>query len=332
MPYAALGRLMTESVKATGCESFGLRLGANTKASSLGLTSLVSINSATVRDALQVIVDTLKTSETGGTTFLDIRGGTRVVRLCRRRARRRKRRSDRRRLDRDRAHHHAPPLRPGMAPEPGAADPRSARATEPVLEILRGADRLCRADRLPRLRRRDARPRRCATAIRTMRKSSPRFSKRPPPTRAVDFLSAVKSIIRSQIGSGALSPRQRLPRAGPQRANLRPSARGARRHLFGPRGRSEMRGGAEPAHEGQADRRDRRDPRASPSRAPSPAPSRPGRGRRRRVGAPSAAGAEHSGRRELITIYTRYILPKELHFRGDPKGGRNPPGILGARP
>jgi len=75
MPYAALGRLVTESVKATGCESFGLRVGASTKASSLGLTSLVSINSPTVRDGLQVIVDTLKTSETGGTTFLDIRGG-----------------------------------------------------------------------------------------------------------------------------------------------------------------------------------------------------------------------------------------------------------------
>ena len=28
-----------------------------------------------MRDALKVIVDTLKTSETGGTTFLDIRGG-----------------------------------------------------------------------------------------------------------------------------------------------------------------------------------------------------------------------------------------------------------------
>ncbi len=75
MPYASLGRLVTESVKATGCESFGLRVGANTKASSLGLTSLVSINSATVRDALKIIVDTLKTSETGGTTFLDVRGG-----------------------------------------------------------------------------------------------------------------------------------------------------------------------------------------------------------------------------------------------------------------
>ena len=75
MPYTALGRLLTESVKATGCESFGLRVGVSTKASSLGLTSLVSINAPTVRDALQVIVDTLKTSETGGTTFLDVRDG-----------------------------------------------------------------------------------------------------------------------------------------------------------------------------------------------------------------------------------------------------------------
>ena len=74
MPYAALGRLMTENVKATGCESFGLRVGVNTKASSLGLTSLVSINSLTVRDALQVIIDTLKTSETGEDVS-DIRGG-----------------------------------------------------------------------------------------------------------------------------------------------------------------------------------------------------------------------------------------------------------------
>lgn len=75
MPYAALGRLVRVSVEATGCESFGLRVGMNTKVSSLGLTSLVSTNSATVRHGLEVIVDTLKTSETGGTTFLDVRGG-----------------------------------------------------------------------------------------------------------------------------------------------------------------------------------------------------------------------------------------------------------------
>src|SRR5208337_4745820 len=35
MPYASLGRLVTESVRATGCESFGLRVGINTRASSL---------------------------------------------------------------------------------------------------------------------------------------------------------------------------------------------------------------------------------------------------------------------------------------------------------
>ncbi len=75
MPYASLGRLMTESVKATGCESFGLRVGAKTKLSSLGLTSLVSLNAPTVGDALLIINGTLRTSETGGTTFLDVRNG-----------------------------------------------------------------------------------------------------------------------------------------------------------------------------------------------------------------------------------------------------------------
>jgi hypothetical protein len=73
MPYAALGRLGDEAMKATGCESFGLRVGANTKASSLGLTSLVSLNSATVREAIRVVTDTLKTSETGGAAFLRVR-------------------------------------------------------------------------------------------------------------------------------------------------------------------------------------------------------------------------------------------------------------------
>ncbi|MCI4679381.1 AraC family transcriptional regulator [Rhodoblastus acidophilus] len=72
MPYAALGRLVAESVEATGCESFGLRVGARTKASAIGLTGLVALHSSTVREALRVINDTLRTSETGGATFLDI--------------------------------------------------------------------------------------------------------------------------------------------------------------------------------------------------------------------------------------------------------------------
>jgi AraC-like DNA-binding protein len=75
MPYVSLGRLLTVCVKATGCESFGLRVGVKTRLSALGLTSLVSINSPTVRDALKVIIDTLKTSDTGGAAFLDVRDG-----------------------------------------------------------------------------------------------------------------------------------------------------------------------------------------------------------------------------------------------------------------
>ena len=51
MPYAALGRLFAEGVKATGCESLGLRVGATTKPSAIGLTGLVSVNSPTVREA-----------------------------------------------------------------------------------------------------------------------------------------------------------------------------------------------------------------------------------------------------------------------------------------
>ncbi len=75
MPFASLGRLLAQCVKATGCESFGLRVGARTKLNSLGLTSLVLINAPTVRDALLVINDTLKTSETGGATYLEARDG-----------------------------------------------------------------------------------------------------------------------------------------------------------------------------------------------------------------------------------------------------------------
>ncbi|MBR0698058.1 AraC family transcriptional regulator [Bradyrhizobium lablabi] len=75
MPYAALGRLLNKCVQVTGCESFGLRVGAKTMASAIGLTGLVSLHSSTVREALRVINDTLKTSETGGATFLDVHGG-----------------------------------------------------------------------------------------------------------------------------------------------------------------------------------------------------------------------------------------------------------------
>ena len=204
MPYASLGRLMTESVKATGCESFGLRVGANTKASSLGMTSLVSVNSATVRDALQVIVDTLKTSETGGTTFLDIRGGLASFGYA--------------------------VIAPGVESVDQIVDGSIAIAHTIMRRLCGPAWRPGRVklirdppgDRAPFSKFFGApidysEPTGClvfdaATLDAPVRDRNPDyaeilapFSKRPPPTRRVDFLSAVKLIIRSQIGAGALS-------------------------------------------------------------------------------------------------------------------------------
>ena len=66
---------MTECVKATGCESFGLRVGMKTRPTGMGLTGLVSIHSPTVREGLDVITATLQTSDTGGATFLEVRRG-----------------------------------------------------------------------------------------------------------------------------------------------------------------------------------------------------------------------------------------------------------------
>ena len=75
IPYALAAKLYVEAVKATGCESFGLRVGMKTKASAIGVTGLVSINSPTVREALRIIIDTLKTSDTGGRAFVHNRDG-----------------------------------------------------------------------------------------------------------------------------------------------------------------------------------------------------------------------------------------------------------------
>jgi len=75
IPFAALGRLVTQAIKATGCESFGLRVGMKTRPTGMGLTGLVSIHSPTVREGLEVITATLRTSDTGGATYLDVRRG-----------------------------------------------------------------------------------------------------------------------------------------------------------------------------------------------------------------------------------------------------------------
>lgn len=79
MPYAAAARLIARCVAATGADDFGLRVGALSGPSSIGLTGLVSVNSPTVREGIRVIVETLTTVDTGGAAFLDVRDGTALL-------------------------------------------------------------------------------------------------------------------------------------------------------------------------------------------------------------------------------------------------------------
>ena len=74
LSFATVGRLIGECVKATACKSFGLRVGARRNMTSLGLTGLVSMHVSTVRDALQIISTSIQISNTGVATTLDVRG------------------------------------------------------------------------------------------------------------------------------------------------------------------------------------------------------------------------------------------------------------------
>ncbi len=75
LPYATLGRLVVACVEATGCDDFGLRVGVRSEPTIMGLTGIVSINSPTVRDGIGVILATLRTTDTGGEAFLSVRHG-----------------------------------------------------------------------------------------------------------------------------------------------------------------------------------------------------------------------------------------------------------------
>ena len=86
LPFSTLDRLVEACVDATACKSFGLRVGARMQPTAVGLTGLVSMHAPTVRDALQVLSSTLKTSNTGVATALDVRGTNCVVPVCRHRA------------------------------------------------------------------------------------------------------------------------------------------------------------------------------------------------------------------------------------------------------
>ena len=74
LPFATLGRLVSACVKATACELFGLRVGARRTMTSLGLTGLVSMHASTVREALQIISNSIQTTNTGVATTLEVRG------------------------------------------------------------------------------------------------------------------------------------------------------------------------------------------------------------------------------------------------------------------
>ena len=75
LPYAALGRLVGAGVEATGCEAFGLMVCARQGATATGLSGLVSLHAPTVREALRVLAEGLKTSDTGGAVAFAERGG-----------------------------------------------------------------------------------------------------------------------------------------------------------------------------------------------------------------------------------------------------------------
>ena len=75
LPYAALGRLVGESLRSTRCDDFGLRVGARMGPTAIGLPGLVSLHAPTVRDALKVIAGGLRTSDTGGAVRLSVQDG-----------------------------------------------------------------------------------------------------------------------------------------------------------------------------------------------------------------------------------------------------------------
>jgi len=75
IPFASLGRLMTSCVAATGRDDFGLRAGCRETATAVGLAGLVTINSPTVREALQTLVNGLRITDTGSAVTLHVRDG-----------------------------------------------------------------------------------------------------------------------------------------------------------------------------------------------------------------------------------------------------------------
>ena len=115
LPFTTLDQLVKACVNATGCEIVWATRRRGMQPTAVGLTGLVSMHAPTVRDALQVLSSTLKISNTGVATALDVRGQIASFRVCRHRAQHWGRRPDRRRGDRNGRQHYPP----GFAVRPG---------------------------------------------------------------------------------------------------------------------------------------------------------------------------------------------------------------------
>jgi AraC-like DNA-binding protein len=79
VPFAALARLLNDSAKATHCEHFGLLVGQQASASSLGLVGLLVEQSGTVLDALENLARYLHLQDGRGIPTLAVAEGTALL-------------------------------------------------------------------------------------------------------------------------------------------------------------------------------------------------------------------------------------------------------------
>ncbi len=76
IPYTDLDRLLSEAMRTTGCRDLGIHTGVLQGLTAAGLPGLVSMNSPTVREALGTIIAGLKTTDSGGAVWLEVRDDT----------------------------------------------------------------------------------------------------------------------------------------------------------------------------------------------------------------------------------------------------------------
>lgn len=74
IPYAALGRLVEEGARRTGCEAFGLRVGQSWRLATLGLVGELMRHSSTLGEGLRLAIVHHHLNSQGGVIFLRERG------------------------------------------------------------------------------------------------------------------------------------------------------------------------------------------------------------------------------------------------------------------